>query len=72
VKTKFKNMAELHAALASGAFEGKAMHVLILHDDACTGSRCVCEPEYVIEDLTPESYAAGQKAQAKWLKETSN
>jgi hypothetical protein len=65
-KIHFKTQAELVAALASSAFQGRALHMVILHDDACTPDRCSCEPEYVLEDLTVENYIAGQRAQAEW------
>lgn len=68
MKRIFKNRAEFVAAIASGAFQGKAVHLTVLHDDACTPSRCVCEPEYVLDDLTVDTYVAGQKAQAEWEK----
>ncbi len=47
---------------------GGALHVVVLHDDDCTPARCVCEPEYVLEELTTENYLKGQAAQEEWKK----
>lgn len=67
-KIRFRNRAELSAALASGAFKGRAMHMMVFHDDRCTPSRCTCEPEFELEELTPEAYEAGQRAQDEWVR----
>ena len=64
------NRAELYAAVASGAFAGKAMHMTVMHDDACTPARCVCSPEFIVQDLTVETCLAGQRAQASWERGT--
>lgn len=69
-KIHFKSEAAMIAALTSDKFRGRAMHVVILHDDQCTPDRCVCEPEFILEDLTVENYMAGQRAQAKWKKDS--
>lgn len=54
------------------ALRGMVVHAWCLHDDACTPSECRCQPEYIIERLTPETYLAGQDAQAQWVKEKSS
>lgn len=51
---------------------GKASHVLILHDDSCTPSACSCSPEFVLEELTVDSYKAGQLAQTDWVRKSTN
>lgn len=68
MKLHFRDQAELAAVLAAPEFQGRALHVLVLHDDACTPNICVCKPEYVVEELTTDTYLAGQKAQAAWRK----
>jgi len=63
---RFANRAEFEAAVAAGTFDGEAVHLTIMHDDACTPERCTCEPEYMVQDLTVENYKAGQRAQENW------
>ena len=61
----FDNLEEL-AAWAATDGRGRAAHLLILHDDDCpiaSTGRCECSPSYVVEELTPENYLAGQRAQ---------
>ena len=41
-------------------------HATIVHDDACTPSSCVCEPEIVLETATPENVAAGAEGERQW------
>ena len=43
-------------------------HVIVLHDDACTPSRCTCAPWYELRDLTVESYQAGIEGERAWRK----
>ena len=62
----YRNREAFEAALTSGAFRGRAMHVTVLHDAECSLSRCVCDPEFVLEPLAVETYEAGRKAQAIW------
>lgn len=68
MKATFKNQAALNAAIALGTFRGKAIHVLALHDDSCTPSRCMCEPEFVVEELTQENLISGARAQEAWIR----
>lgn len=71
MRRRFRNGAELAIAVAAGAFpRGMALHLLVLHDGACSPSVCVCAPEYLVEELTTETYFAGQQAQAAWVKAT--
>ena len=72
MKLRFKNTAELNAFIETGALQGKAMHLLVEHDDVCTPGVCVCEPSYVLDNLTPEFFRAGQLAQAKWVRENTS
>jgi|HubBroStandDraft_6_1064221.scaffolds.fasta_scaffold2200735_1 hypothetical protein len=65
----FKTRAEFEAFVAAG---GSALHVLILHDNACTPSRCVCEPWYEVRDLTKDTRLDGLERQRKWVKETTS
>jgi hypothetical protein len=65
-----KNTAEFHRVVTT--LPPDAYHLIILHDDACTPGACVCEPEYVIEGLTPETYERGQRAQAEWVRGHAN
>jgi len=69
---RFRKEAELQAAITGGTFAGRAVHVTVLHDDACTPSRCVCEPEFVVEEATPAVLAAGVRAQRAWEEETAS
>lgn len=64
-RTIYKSREELYRAAMS---IGGALHVVVLHDDDCTPARCVCEPEYVLEELTTENYLKGQAAQEEWKK----
>lgn len=52
------------------ALQGVAAHVMVLHDQGCSPEACRCRPEFVVKKLTPENYLEGQRAQAKWAKET--
>jgi hypothetical protein len=63
---RFANRAELNAAIIAGAFKGKAVHCMVLHDPQCTPESCTCEPEFRVEELTVENYCAGQRAQEDW------
>lgn len=70
-RVRFRNRAELRAAVEAGAFAGRAVHLTVLHDAECGPSRCVCEPEFMIEDATPAALAAGLRAQSAWERGTS-
>jgi hypothetical protein len=67
-KRHFRNETELAIALASGIYAGKAVNLTMLHADSCSPSICNCEPEYVVEDLTPESYKRSKRKEAAWRK----
>jgi hypothetical protein len=63
-----KNTAEFEEFCMAVAGTGSALHVQVLHDDGCTPGVCSCDPEYVVEDLTPDSYLAGRRAQEEWVR----
>lgn len=63
----FRSLAGLQDAIARGELTGP-LHLLVLHDDTCIPDRCTCEPSYVVEALTTETYALGQQAQARWMR----
>jgi hypothetical protein len=67
-KTEFSNKAALDAFIATGALDGRAVHLTVLHDDACRPGVCSCEPAFVVEELTEETYRVGQEAQRNWVK----
>ncbi len=46
--------------------QGACLHLVTLHDDACTPGVCLCEPEYVLEDGTDDNITAGAKAEDAW------
>lgn len=67
-----RHLRALAAAVAARSDLRGVVHVSVRHDDACTPSRCVCEPEIVIEEGTEENLARGAEEQAKWIRETSS
>lgn len=67
-----KNSFEFAAFAASVARTGQMIHVQVLHDEACTPSVCTCDPEYIVEELTAESYRAGQAAQNDWVRKSTS
>lgn len=76
MKKHFGSKAELDAfvsaGMADGTLVGKALHAVVLHDNECTPTICVCEPEYILEDLTVENFTEGQKAQDDWVKKSTS
>lgn len=54
------------AAVVNALGPGRAVHVVVLHDEGCTPTSCACEPEYVVEPLTVETLTAGAEAEAVW------
>ena len=66
----FKTKAGLDAFAAAN--RGRAFHVLVLHDDGCSASRCVCRPWYEVRDLTAENLQDGDQRQVRWVKETAS
>lgn len=60
---------QILAAVAK-CLEGQAVSVRVLHDAQCSPEACRCQPEFLLEKLTPENYLEGQAAQAKWAKES--
>jgi hypothetical protein len=42
-------------------------HIEILHDNACTVSRCVCRPWYRVSDVTHETLAEAERRQSAWI-----
>lgn len=51
---------------------GKVWTVVMLYDDACSPSRCVCRPIYRVEEATPENLQRALRDQAQWVKETTS
>lgn len=70
----FKSRAELMEFLTSGAPEGHMIHVLIVHDNGCPAPDrpCICQPEYVLEELTADSYQRGVEAEQWWRQRQQN
>jgi hypothetical protein len=67
----FSSMDDVHKAVDAGEF-GDIVHLTVLHEDGCSKGRCVCEPEYLVEEGTVEAIARGAEAESRWIKETSN
>jgi len=65
---RFKNRADLAAALFSGRFVGQPVLLTVLHDAECTPGCCSCDLEFVLEPLTLETYLAGERAQMEWMR----
>jgi hypothetical protein len=63
---KLGSQAELAALIATGALNGHAVHLVVLHDDQCSGDPCRCSPEYRVEELTAETYLEGQRNEREW------
>jgi len=66
----FKSEAEFVAFAATQ--HGQALQVLILHDDACSASHCVCSPWYAVRDLTTDHLLEGTRLEAEWRKGTAS
>jgi|CZKU01.1.fsa_nt_gi hypothetical protein len=49
-----------------------AYHTIVLHDGACSPSRCTCQPWYVVEDGTAENVLAGAEGERAWRKSVSS
>jgi hypothetical protein len=71
MKRLFKTQAEFQA-FAQDEAPGKALHVLVLHDNECTMSRCVCSPWFEVRELTAETAIDGARRQRQWLKDTAS
>lgn len=54
------------------ALAGMAVHVAVLHDDACTPGVCVCSPHYVLERLTAATLEDGQRQHAGWVRRSTS
>lgn len=61
-----RTQAELDAAMVELLKRPRACHLLVLHDSHCEPDRCSCHPHYVIEDLTVDTFTAGQRAEREW------
>lgn len=68
---RFRSLDDVHRAVDAGEF-GDIVHLTVLHDDACGKNRCVCKPEYLVEEGTAEAIVRGMEAEAQWIKETTN
>lgn len=72
-KRTFKGSKAFRQAQCDGTLSpGKAYNVMVLHDEGCSPSRCACDPDYVVEDLTVETYKRGVEATRKWIKDTAS
>jgi hypothetical protein len=69
---RLRSPAELAQLRASGALQGLAVHVLVLHDEQCTPSRCICSPEYELREVTVETLLEGARLQAAWVRSTAS
>lgn len=67
---RFSSIEAVHAAVDAGEF-GDIIHMTVLHDDACSPAGCVCTPEYLVEEGTPEAILRGAEAHQQWVKETT-
>lgn len=47
-------------------------HVLVLHDQACSASRCVCAPWFEVSDLTVDAVLEGQRLETEWKRATAS
>ena len=66
---QFRTLAAAKHWLA-GHGTGRALHLIILHDAACPHGRdhvCTCEPEVLVEDLSPQSASRGARVHRRWL-----
>lgn len=48
----------------------RTYHTIVRHDGWCTFGRdlpCICNPTYELEDLTVETFQAGENEQRQWL-----
>lgn len=66
----FRSMDEAQSWMIEHG-RGKTLHLFILHDDGCPkqkGWACACHPDYVVEELTAESYERGERGQRDWLR----
>ena len=68
----FKSRASLDAFLARQKGKGGALHILVLHTDACSPIGCVCRPKFLVQDLTPTSAAVGEACERAWIRETGS
>lgn len=68
----FKTQHALDAFLESRRGKGDALHVLILHDEGCSPSRCSCEPWFEVRELTADNVLEGQRLQDAWVKRSSS
>jgi hypothetical protein len=72
MKRLFKTQHGLDAWIAAHTGRAGAYHVMVLHDDACSPSRCSCKPWFEVRDLTTDAVLEGQRLQDKWTKETAS
>lgn len=64
---KFKTAEGLRNFLS--AHPTGVFHAIVLHDNECTPTDCVCEPEYIVEEGTEENMVRGAQLQAQWYRE---
>lgn len=51
---------------------GRAFCVALMHDSACSPSRCVCAPWFRVSDLTAENVMDAAQQQAQWIRKASS
>jgi hypothetical protein len=70
MKRLFKSVDGLRAFLDTQ--KGNAVHVMVLHDDGCSPSRCACKPWFEVQDLTADVWIDAESRQAAWIKGTAS
>lgn len=68
MKRTFPSHAAMTAWASTPEARGKVWHVMVLHGDRCTPSRCRCNPTYEVEVATEENLAEGERLEREWRK----
>ena len=66
----FKTTAGAAAFIAQRP--GRVLHITVLHDDACTPSRCMCRPAFEVREGTVENFLRGEREQAEWIRRVAS